>query len=189
MTHNQQQRPSTNPAPATACIALGSNLGDREAHIRAAIDAIVELPGTSLIAASNLHETPPVGPPGQNHYLNACLRVETSLPPRELLASLLDIERARGRTRDPAQRWGPRTLDCDLVLYDQQTIDEPGLTIPHPRLHERLFVLVPLAEVAADMPVPGTDAVVLELLERRRDLDASGTPHDAPGHDRPSVQP
>ncbi len=151
--------------PVTACVALGSNLGDRRAHIAAATEAIASLPKTRLVAASMIHETPPVGPPGQDHYLNACLRIQTALAPRNLLDALLAIERERGRVRDPEHRWGPRTLDCDLVLYADRTIDEPGLTVPHPRLHERLFVLKPLAEVAADLRVPGHDATVAQLLD------------------------
>ncbi len=169
-------------APVTACIALGSNLGDRRAHILAARDAIASLPGTRLVACSTLHETPPVGPPGQDDYLNACLRIETSLKPRALLDALLSIERDRGRVRDPKDRWGPRTLDCDLILYAGITIDEPGLTLPHPRLHERLFVLQPLAEVASDLPVPAMDASVGLLLERLlRQRDAEPTPGDDSG--------
>ncbi|MEM0984273.1 MAG: 2-amino-4-hydroxy-6-hydroxymethyldihydropteridine diphosphokinase [Planctomycetota bacterium] len=153
---------------STALIALGSNLGDRSAHLSAALDAIAQLPDTAIIATSSIHETDPVGPPGQGPYLNAVCRIETAIEPRELLETLLDIERSRGRDRDQEQRWGSRTLDLDLILYADRVIDEPGLTLPHPRLHERAFVLDPAAEVASELVVPTLGCSIADLVQRLR---------------------
>ena len=154
----------------SALIALGSNLdsdaGNRAAHIAAGFAAIAALPRTAVVDVSSVHETDPVGPPGQMRYLNAAARVVTGLPPRELLETLLEIERSRGRDRVDEARWGPRTLDLDLLIYADRVIDEPGLTVPHPRLHERLFVLAPASEIACEMRVPGAGATIGELLER-----------------------
>jgi len=155
-----------------AAIALGSNVdstqGDRASHLAFARDRIAHLPGTTLLAASRDYETAPVGhTPGQDPggpYLNAAVTIETSLPPRALLDHLLEIERDRGRDREREQRWGPRTLDLDLILYADLVIDEPGLQIPHPRLGERLFVLEPLAEIAGEWVVPGRDASVSDVF-------------------------
>ena len=116
-----------------AYVGLGANLGDREATIRAAIAA---LPG--VVAVSALRETDPVGVVDQPRFLNGAARLETDLSARELLDALLAIERELGRER--RERWGPRTIDLDLLLYGDTTVDEPGLTVPHPRLHERRFV-------------------------------------------------
>jgi len=164
----------------TALIALGSNLdshlGDRAAHLRAGFDGIAALPGTALIDASGTHEPEPVGPPGQQRYLNAAARVETALSPRTLLAGLLAIELSRGRDRGAEPRWGPRTLDLDLLLYGDRVIDEPGLTVPHPRLHERPFVLEPASEIASGMVAPGHGATIGELLARLRRLDPDADP-------------
>lgn len=131
-----------------AYVGLGSNLGDREATIRAALAA---LPG--VFAVSELRETDPVGVTEQPAFLNGAAALETELSPRELLASLLAVERELGRER--RERWGPRTIDLDLLLYGAETVDEPGLTIPHPRLHERRFALEPLAELDPELLVPG----------------------------------
>jgi 2-amino-4-hydroxy-6-hydroxymethyldihydropteridine diphosphokinase len=147
-----------------AAIGLGSNVGDRRAHIEAALVRIAALPGTELVAASDPIETDPVGPVAQGPYLNAAAVVQTRLPPRELLDALLTIERSRGRDRAREQRWGPRTLDLDLLLYGDRIVDEPGLTIPHPRLHERRFVLLPLARVAPELVVPTLGRTVGQLL-------------------------
>lgn len=154
------------PSPAwiQAAIGLGSNLGDREGHLRAAYDALQGLPRTQVLAISDTIQTEPVGPVAQGPYLNAAALIRTELTARELLASLLEIERSRGRDRSREQRWGPRTLDLDLLLYGGRIIDEPGLTIPHPRLHERLFVLFPLAQIAKDARVPTRGRTVGELL-------------------------
>lgn len=148
-----------------AAIAVGSNLGDRSAHVAGALRGLRALPRSRLVAASEPIETDPVGPPGQGPYLNAAALVETQLAPEDLLASLLAIERARGRRRTPGERWGPRTLDLDLLLYGDRVIEAPGLSVPHPRLRERLFVLRPLAAVAPDLPVPPDGRPVRELLD------------------------
>jgi 2-amino-4-hydroxy-6-hydroxymethyldihydropteridine diphosphokinase len=153
------------PRPVPACVALGSNVGDRRAHLVAAIEALARLPRTQLVTASDLIETDPVGPVPQGRYLNAAALLHTQLAPREFLDALLAIERARGRDRRAEERWGPRTLDLDLLLYGDLVLDEPGLTIPHPRLHERAFVLIPLAQVAGGMVVPSLQRTVRELLE------------------------
>lgn len=149
-----------------AAIAIGSNLGDRAAHVRFAFDGLARLPGTELLAASDLFETDPVGPPDQARYFNAAALVLTRLSPRELLARLLELERLRGRARSSETRWGPRTLDLDLLVFGDLVIDEPGLTVPHPRLRERRFVLEPLAQAAPELRVPPDGATAAELLAR-----------------------
>lgn len=139
----------------TAFLGLGSNLGDRAGTIRRALREIGRLPGTRLDAVSSLYETLPVGPP-QPPYVNAVARVTTRLDPRELLAACLDVEARFGRVR--AERWGPRTLDIDLLLFGEREIDEPGLAVPHPRMTGRAFVLVPLAELDPERLVAGRRA-------------------------------
>jgi 2-amino-4-hydroxy-6-hydroxymethyldihydropteridine diphosphokinase len=129
----------------TAAVALGSNLGDRAAALAQARAAIARLPGTRLAGASAVEETAPLGPVPQGPFLNQMLLVETSLEPRALLDALLAIERAAGRERGP--RWGPRTLDCDIVLFGDQVVREPDLTIPHPELVHRAFWQRELAEL------------------------------------------
>jgi 2-amino-4-hydroxy-6-hydroxymethyldihydropteridine diphosphokinase len=131
--------------PDVAYIALGSNLGDREAHLRFAREAIAALPGTRVVRGSAVEETEPFGPPGQGPYLNQMLAVETTLAPRTLLVRLQEIEDAAGRVR--AERWGPRTLDLDIVRFAQQRIREPGLIIPHPGLADRAFWRRQLAQL------------------------------------------
>ena len=135
-----------------AYIGLGSNLGDREQSIRRA----AELIGARRV--STIRETEPWGVEDQPFFLNAVAEVETDLPPRRLLDRLLEIERKLGRTRHGV-RFGPRTIDLDLLLYGDETIDEAGLRVPHPRLHERRFVLEPLAELKAGLVVPGRGPV------------------------------
>lgn len=141
-----------------AYVGVGANLGDREATIRAAIAA---LPG--VVAVSELRETDPVGVTDQPPFLNGAVAVETDLAPRELLDVLLEVEHALGRER--RERWGPRTIDLDLLVYGDEAVDEPGLAVPHPRLHERRFALEPLAEIAPELVIPGRGRVKDLLAE------------------------
>jgi len=136
-----------------AYVGVGANLGDREATIRAALEA---LPG--VVAVSELRETDPVGVVEQPPFLNGAVALETGLAPRELLDVLLSVERGLGRER--RERWGPRTIDLDLLLYGDETIDEPGLTVPHPRLHERRFALEPLVDLDPELAIPGRGRVI-----------------------------
>ena len=142
-----------------AYVALGSNLGDRAATIRSALAELAASPGVEVVAVSALAETDPVGYADQPRFLNGAAAVETSLPPRELLELLLEIERRHGRVREGVPAQGPRTLDLDLLLYGEAEIDEPGLRVPHPRLHERAFVLEPLAELDPALEVPGKGTI------------------------------
>jgi 2-amino-4-hydroxy-6-hydroxymethyldihydropteridine diphosphokinase len=148
-----------------AFVALGSNLGDREATIRDAVRELGDAPGVRLLSVSALLDTEPVGVVGQPRFLNGVAALETELTARDLLDLLLRVEHRLGRTRDEAAPHGPRTIDLDLLLYGEEEIDEPGLTVPHPRLHEREFVLGPLAEVAPGLEVPGKGRV--ETLRAR----------------------
>jgi 2-amino-4-hydroxy-6-hydroxymethyldihydropteridine diphosphokinase len=132
-------------APTVAYVALGSNLGDRAAYLAHAREALAALPGTRLVGQSEIEETSPIGPAGQGRYLNQMVALETTLAPADLLVRLLEIERANGRQR--AERWGPRTLDLDIVRYGDRLIAEPGLTIPHPELPHRDFWQRELAQL------------------------------------------
>lgn len=149
-------------------MALGANVGDPPAQVRAGLRALAGLPGTKLVAQSSLYRNPPEGGMDQPAYVNAVARIETALGPRELLERLLEIERAHGRVRDYPN--APRTLDLDIVLYGDRVVNEPGLVIPHPRMTRRPFVLLPLAEVAPDAVVPGNGRAA-ELAAR---LDTTG---------------
>jgi len=140
-----------------AAVALGSNLEDPEAQVRRGFEELAALPGTELVAQSRLFRTAPVGYVDQPDFVNACAVVETALAPRALLASLLAIEQKHGRVR--AIPNGPRTLDLDLILYGDQVIDEAGLKVPHPRAHERMFVLHPLYDAWPDAVIPGRGPV------------------------------
>jgi 2-amino-4-hydroxy-6-hydroxymethyldihydropteridine diphosphokinase len=137
-----------------AYVGLGANLGDRGAMLRAALEQLEGEPGVRLTAVSAFRETEPVGIVDQPRFLNAAAAVDTELPPRELLDRLLVIESRLGRTRD-GLRFGPRTIDLDLLLYGDEEIAEPGLRVPHPRLHERLFALEPLVELDPGLAAPG----------------------------------
>lgn len=148
-----------------ACIGIGSNVGDRHAHIAAVRAALPLIPETSLLAFSNVYETDPVGPMPQEKYLNAAALLETALPPGKLLQALRDIEARAGRPPvNQRVHWGPRTLDLDILLYGQQVISSSELTVPHPRMHERWFVLRPLADVAPEAVHPLLKKSVRELL-------------------------
>jgi 2-amino-4-hydroxy-6-hydroxymethyldihydropteridine diphosphokinase len=139
---------------ARAYVALGSNLFDREATIRTALAELDAVPGLRVVAVSTLVETDPVGNLDQPRFLNGAAALETDLSARELLGLLLETERRHGRRREDVPAQGPRTLDLDLLLYGDAEIDEEGLQIPHPRLHERAFVLGPLAELDPALEVP-----------------------------------
>jgi 2-amino-4-hydroxy-6-hydroxymethyldihydropteridine diphosphokinase len=141
----------------TAYIALGANLADPVAQVRAGMAALATLPRTRLVAQSSLYRTAPVGYADQPDFINAVAAVETALSPRELLTALLATEQQHGRVRKFAN--APRTLDLDVLLYGEVQMHEDGLTIPHPRMHERAFVLVPLAEIAPRCVIPGRGTV------------------------------
>jgi 2-amino-4-hydroxy-6-hydroxymethyldihydropteridine diphosphokinase len=144
---------------ARAYVGLGANLGDREATLRAAVDALAATPGVEVVAVSTLVDTTPVGHLDQPRFLNGVAVLETDIEARSLLGVLLAVEARFGRDRAAAPPQGPRTLDLDLLLYGDAEIDEEGLRIPHPRLHERRFVLEPLQEVAPGLEVPGMGSV------------------------------
>jgi 2-amino-4-hydroxy-6-hydroxymethyldihydropteridine diphosphokinase len=141
-----------------AYIGLGSNLGDREAAIRAALERLAAGREIEIVAVSALHETDPVGYLDQPRFLNGAAALRTELAPRALLERLHEVERELGRDRS-GPRFGPRTIDLDLLLYGDEQIQENGLEIPHPRLAERRFVLEPLAELDSDLEVPGRGSV------------------------------
>lgn len=143
----------TETPPAIAYIGIGSNVGEPQAQVARALRELEGLPDTRLIRYSSLYETEPVGLRDQPGFINAVALVDTALSPRALLDELLDIEQRHGRVR--AVKNGPRTLDLDILLYGNVRVHEEGLTIPHPRMHERGFVLEPLLEVDADCEIPG----------------------------------
>jgi len=138
-------------------VALGANLGNPAATVRAAIQALRELPAVEFVAASSLYRTAPVGLKHQPDFINAVVELAADLPPGALLDALFGIEARFGRSR--SVRNAPRTLDLDLLLYGEETSDDPRLTLPHPRLHERAFVLAPLAEIAPQLAIPGRGRV------------------------------
>ena len=144
-------------------LALGSNLGDRQDILQGAVDAIVGLPGVRVTAVSPVYETVPVGGPAQPDYLNAVVLADVARPARELLDRLHEIEAAFDRVR--LVRWGPRTLDIDIIVFDSERSDDPELTLPHPRAHERAFVLAPWHDVDPDAALPGHGPVA-ELLAK-----------------------
>ncbi|MFH7242643.1 MAG: 2-amino-4-hydroxy-6-hydroxymethyldihydropteridine diphosphokinase [Spirulina sp.] len=159
---------SAKDTPVSCAIALGSNLGHSRQVMASALDRLGSLEGTTVMAQSSLYKTAPVGPP-QPDYLNACAILQTRLSPHALMQSLLAIEADFGRLRQ--ERWGPRILDLDLILYADWVIHEPDLHLPHPRFRERAFVLVPLAEIAPTWIDPVTGQSMAELCSR---LDSHG---------------
>lgn len=159
--------PGNEPA-ALAFIGLGSNLADPRIQVRQALTELESIPGTWVTARSSLYRTSPVGYLEQADFINAVASVQTTLEPQALLAALLAIENRHGRRR--TMRNAPRTLDLDLLLYGEEIVDQDGLTLPHPRLHERAFVLAPFVEIAPEVAVPGRGRV-RDLLAR---LDCNG---------------
>jgi 2-amino-4-hydroxy-6-hydroxymethyldihydropteridine diphosphokinase len=147
---------------------LGSNLGDSSAILEAAIVMLAKTPGITVTSQSSWYRTAPIGPP-QPDYLNGCVILEVQLTPHDLLQTLLSIENQFGRER--RERWGPRTLDLDILLFDNLIIDTPTLQIPHPRMTERAFVLVPLAEIAPDWIESVSGCAIAKLVQR---VDCSG---------------
>ena len=137
-----------NAAPTRCALGLGSNIGDTRAHLDKAVECLGATDGITVVARSSDYRTPPWGPVSQDDFRNMCLLVDTTLPPRKLLECCLAIEAEIGRVRDI--RWGPRVIDIDVLLYGAQTVDEPDLELPHPRMGERAFVLVPLSEIWPD---------------------------------------
>jgi len=169
-----------------AVLSVGSNLGDRMGHLQGALDALAER--VDVIAISGIYETSPVGGPEQDDFLNAVIIVETTLAPHELLVLCQQVEADRNRVREV--RWGPRTLDVDIIAMDDTVLDDPSLTLPHPRAHERAFVCVPWLDVDADATLPQGRIADLGLdprgVNRRTDLtfakpDRVGLA-DSPGH-------
>ena len=149
----------------TAYIALGANLGDRRGNINCAVERLGAVPGIGVTKVSTLLENPAVGGPADSPaFLNGVAEIETSLSAAKLLEAMLSVEQSLGRARQ--ERWGPRAIDLDLVLYGDRVLDEAGLTVPHPRMHERRFVLEPLAEIAPNAIHPVLSASIRELLER-----------------------
>ena len=141
-----------------AFIALGGNLDDPERHVRTALTELAALPRTKLKRRSSLYRSAPLGPADQPHFINAVAELDTGLEPEDLLDRLQSIENAHGRVRD-GEKWGPRTLDLDLLLYDERRICTARLTVPHAEMAARNFVLGPLAEIAPDLAIPGTGSV------------------------------
>lgn len=149
---------------ARAYVGLGANLGDREATLGHAVELLRAAQGVEVVSVSSLRETDPVGVVDQPRFLNGAVALETELTPRELLELLLAVERELGRVRD-GERWGPRTVDLDLLVFGNLVADEPGLRVPHPRLHERAFALEPLAEIDPSLEIPGRGTVATLLAE------------------------
>ena len=152
----------------TSAIALGSNLGDSPATLESALGTLDETPGIAVQTRSSFYKTAPIGP-SQPDFLNACALLDVELTAQALLKILLEIERKFGRVR--GEHWGPRTLDLDILLFEDLILETPDLQIPHPRMHERAFVLVPLAEIAPDWIDPVSGEAIAQLVEK---VDRSG---------------
>ncbi len=152
-----------------AFVGVGSNLGEREQYLRFALSSLRDWPGIELVAASRVYETDPVGPAPQGPYLNACVELRTELSPGDLLHSLLTIENRAGRERTSGSRWRARTLDLDLLLYAEICREDEELCLPHPRLHERAFVLEPLCDLAPKLVHPRLGATIEALAEAVHD--------------------
>ncbi len=152
-----------NGLPVRTYIGLGSNLDQPVQQVMNALEKLAKLPMTRLLAQSSMYRNPPMGPVPQPDFVNAIAALETCLSPNDLLAELQHIEYSQGRVRH--ERWGPRTIDLDLLLYAECIVDEPHLRIPHPAMHERSFVLYPLAEIAADLVIPGKGPLARYLAE------------------------
>lgn len=163
---------------AEVLVGLGGNIGEVRTTLDRAVAAFCDGADVRLLAQSSDYQTPPWGVVNQPAFVNRCIAVATVLPPRALLDRALTAERALGRARDREQRWGPRPIDIDLLAYDDVAIEEPGLTLPHPRLLERAFVLVPLAEIVPDRMIAGVR--VRDALSR---LDTRGIERLAPHTD------
>ena len=140
-----------------AYVGIGANLGPREETLHRAVEVLGRADGVEVVGVSDLRETDPVGVIDQPPFLNGAVAIETTLPARALLDLLLEIERSLGRVR--GERWGPRIVDLDLLLYGNEVVDEPGLRVPHPRLHERRFALEPLADLRPELEIPGRGTV------------------------------
>jgi 2-amino-4-hydroxy-6-hydroxymethyldihydropteridine diphosphokinase len=162
-TPNRLKEANITALTTTAFVGIGSNLGDREAHLSRAIELLSAEDAIEVSGVSQIRETEPVGPVEQGPFLNAAVQVETELAPRELLDRLLDIERRMGRVR--RERFGPRTIDLDLLLYGDEVVEEPGLTVPHPRLKERRFALEPLSDLDPGLTIPGAGPISTLLAE------------------------
>jgi 2-amino-4-hydroxy-6-hydroxymethyldihydropteridine diphosphokinase len=154
---------------ARAYLAFGGNVGDSRAALDRAVTMLAETPGVTLAARSSDYRTPPWGVTDQAPFINLCVAIDTTLPPLNLLARVQEIERALGRDRTNERRWGPRTVDIDIIAYGDLSLEAPGLVLPHPRLFERAFVLMPLAEIAGGHRIAGRD-----LKEALRGVDTAG---------------
>lgn len=168
---------TTEAGPVRAYLALGGNVGDSRATLDRAVLALTDADGITLFARSSDYKTPPWGVTDQPPFVNLCLAIDTTLPPRDLLARIQKIEKSLGRDRANEQRWGPRTVDIDILAYGDLTLNEAGLILPHPRLFERAFVLMPLTEIAGDATIAGRtpraalarlDTTGIERLQPRR---------------------
>ncbi len=150
-----------------AYLGLGSNLGERLNNLKRSLSLLLKNPQIELAACSNIYETAPVGGPEQDPFLNACISIYTKLPPISLLREMHNVENTMKRIRE--ERWGPRIIDLDLLVYEGTIVNTPFLQLPHPRITKRDFVLVPLANIAPDLIIPGTDQTVGQVLAKRTD--------------------